>query len=198
MFHFSTQVLVPFVNYLVVLDTDGDRLLAKYYDGRSKSEQTKNETMLHKKTKMIAAKQDAEVLLLDHEVCVFRSGSECKFFIAGPSEENELILVGVLDVLFDTVSTLLRGQVDKKTMLDNLELVLLTIDEAIDHGHIMELDSAAVVSRVLMKASETSSSSHGGGGQSGQAIGDLSITQALGMARDQIFRTIANPNRDGY
>jgi hypothetical protein len=98
------------------------------------------------------------------------------------SEQNELILVGVLDVLYDTVAALLRGQVDKKTMLDNLELVLLTIDEAvrvvlalvqspschpsptclscpsqIDHGHIMELDSASVVSRVLMKASETAS-----------------------------------------
>lgn len=94
----------------------------------------------------------AEVLLLDHEVAVFRSGVECKFYIAGPVEEvrcclasfiplysltdvtfeqNELILVGVLDVLYDTVAALLRGQVDKKTMLDNLELVLLTIDEAV-------------------------------------------------------------------
>jgi hypothetical protein len=33
----------------------------------------------------------------------------------------------------------------------------------------------------------------------GQAIGDLSITQALGMARDQFMRTIAsNPRGDGY
>jgi len=97
------------------------------------------------------------VLLLDSEVAVFRSGVECKFYIAGPieevravprrgtlrarcltvalfsssSEQNELILVGVLDVLYDTVAALLRGQVDKKTMLDNLELVLLTIDEAV-------------------------------------------------------------------
>ena len=94
--------------------------------------------------------------MLDSEVAVFRSGVECKFYIAGPieevrtvprgtlrarcltvvlfcssSEQNELILVGVLDVLYDTVAALLRGQVDKKTMLDNLELVLLTIDEAV-------------------------------------------------------------------
>ena len=96
--------------------------------------------------------------MLDSEVAVFRSGVECKFYIAGPIEEvcavprratlrarcltvvlfssssieqNELILVGVLDVLYDTVAALLRGQVDKKTMLDNLELVLLTIDEAV-------------------------------------------------------------------
>lgn len=29
----------------------------------------------------------AEVLLLDNEVAVFRSGTECKFYIAGPVEE---------------------------------------------------------------------------------------------------------------
>jgi hypothetical protein len=54
------QVLIPFINYLVVLDGDGDRLLAKYYDGRTKSEQLKNEIMLHKKTKTVAAKTDGK------------------------------------------------------------------------------------------------------------------------------------------
>ena len=52
------------MNYLVVLDGDGDRLLAKYYDGRTKSEQTKNEAMLHKKTKVISAKSDGECFLV--------------------------------------------------------------------------------------------------------------------------------------
>ena len=45
--------------------------------------------------------------------------------------KNELILVAVLDAIFDTVSSLLRGSADKRTMLDNLELVLLTIDEVV-------------------------------------------------------------------
>ena len=42
----------------MILDGDGDRLLAKYYDGRSKAEQAKNEGMLYKKTKAVAAKQE--------------------------------------------------------------------------------------------------------------------------------------------
>ena len=48
------------MNYLVVLDGDGDRLFAKYYDGRSKSEQSKNELILHKKTKAVTAKTDGQ------------------------------------------------------------------------------------------------------------------------------------------
>ena len=55
------QVLIPFVNYFVVLDGDGDRLFAKYYDGRSKSEQSKNEVVLHKKTKAVTAKTDGKI-----------------------------------------------------------------------------------------------------------------------------------------
>jgi hypothetical protein len=43
---------------LVVLDAEGDRLLAKYYDGRSKGDQSKNESTLFKKTKIVAAKTE--------------------------------------------------------------------------------------------------------------------------------------------
>ena len=42
-------------------------------------------------------------------------------------------MVEILDCFFDTVYTLLKGQVDKRTMLDNLELILLSIDEAVSH-----------------------------------------------------------------
>jgi hypothetical protein len=52
------EVLIPFVNSFIVVDADGDRLLAKYYDGKMKAEQLKFETLLHKKTKAINAKID--------------------------------------------------------------------------------------------------------------------------------------------
>lgn len=48
--------------------------------------------------------------------------------------QNELILVSVLDVIYETILSLLRGQLDRRTILDNLELVLLTIDEVVCMG----------------------------------------------------------------
>ena len=48
-----SDLLVPFVNALIVLDSDGERMLAKYYDHRSKLEQSKTEQFLHKKTKSV-------------------------------------------------------------------------------------------------------------------------------------------------
>lgn len=43
-----TEVLVPFINSLIVLDLEGNRLFAKYYDGRKKAEQINNELVLFK------------------------------------------------------------------------------------------------------------------------------------------------------
>lgn len=44
------------MNSLVILDAEGSRLLAKYYDGRSKADQKTAEATLHKKSKAVAAK----------------------------------------------------------------------------------------------------------------------------------------------
>jgi len=177
--------LVPKLQSFVVLDSDGERLMSKYYDGRSKNLQSSYETTLHKKTRLVPAKAEVEVMLLDNELVVFRSGSDVKIFVSGPVEENELVLVSVLDCIYDTVNALLRGQVEATTMLDNLELVLLTIDEVLDHGHIMELEPGNIVSRVLMKSSD-------GGAQTLQ---DVSISQALGMATAQLMKSVANDGR---
>ena len=111
--------------------------------------------------------------------------------------------MGVLETIYEAISNLLKGQVDKKTMLENLELILLTMDEAIDHGHIMELESQAIVGRVLMKGSDpnqvNASSSSSSSTQQVTSVGDLSLSQALGLARDQFFKTLAGGRTsDGY
>jgi len=55
-----------------------------------------------------------------------------------------------------------------------------TSSQVLDHGHIMELEPANVVSRVLMRSSD-------GGAQTLQ---DVSISQALGMATAQLMKSV--------
>jgi len=97
----------------------------------------------------------------------------------------------------------MKGSLDKKTMLDNLELLLLTIDETLDHGYIMELDSSAVVSRVLMKGADThkesaSASSAAGSAANNNNMGDMTLAQALGFASSSFFKSWGGSGRDGY
>lgn len=53
-----SELLVPFINCLLVLDSDGDRIIAKYYNGKIKSDQLKFEAALHKKTKALTLRND--------------------------------------------------------------------------------------------------------------------------------------------
>jgi hypothetical protein len=55
-------------------------------------------------------------------------------YIIGPATENELMLNSALQVFFDAVSLLLRNQVEKRSVLENLDMVLLCLDEVIDDG----------------------------------------------------------------
>ena len=59
-------------------------------------------------------------------------------------QENELLLMAVLDCLFNTVSGILRKNVDKKSLCDNMEVIMLAMDEMIDNGMIMESDPQQV------------------------------------------------------
>lgn len=52
---------------------------------------------------------------------------------------------------WQAVSGLLRGKVEKQTILENLELILLTLDELVDDGIILEIDPLAIANRVLMR-----------------------------------------------
>lgn len=104
-------------------------------------------------------------------------------YVLGNGAENELILQSVLQALDETVGNLLKGQVSKKTLVENLDLLLLSIDEIIDDGLVLETDSMVVVSRVCMV----------GGGADGNAkdvpLSEQSFSQALQTARNQIVRS---------
>jgi len=82
-------------------------------------------------------------------------------------------------LFFDTISKLLRNQVDKRTMLENLDSVLLALDELVDDGIILEADPAILSSRASMK-----------GAESDLPITEQTLSQALQSAKEQFTRTI--------
>jgi hypothetical protein len=55
------------------------------------------------------------------------------------------MLVNVLNCLYDAISIILRKQVEKKALLDQLDVCLLAVDEICDAGIVMECDAQAVV-----------------------------------------------------
>jgi hypothetical protein len=64
-------------------------------------------------------------------------------------DENEIILVDVLNALYQALSTLMP--VERRCLMDKLDTVLLALDELVDGGVILEIEPSAIVNRVGMR-----------------------------------------------
>ncbi|XP_042700458.2 coatomer subunit zeta-2 isoform X2 [Chrysemys picta bellii] len=144
-----TRLLEPSlytVKAIFILDNDGQRLLAKYYDDTfpSTKEQKTFERSVFDKTH----KTDSEIAFLEGLTIVYKSSIDLFFYVVGSSQENELMLVAVLTCLFDSLSHMLRKNVEKRSLLDNLDGVFLVVDEIVDGGVILESDPQQVIQKV--------------------------------------------------
>ena len=172
------------VKAVVVLDNDGKRLHAKYYSSElsSKTKQEALEAKLILKRKDAGSGHlDANVILLDGTVSVFRTGTDgTTLYIVGSANENELILAAAVDGLYDALDMLLPGDaLDKRTILENYEYLFLLVDELVDGGIILEKDPKALCSRVLMKGSDGVNT----------PTAELTIGQAMGVVREQLTKS---------
>ena len=177
------DTLVPSVLAVLMLDGDGNRIISKYYRGFCKggpAEQTKFEQKLFKKTKnATTSRADADVVMLEQTVAVFRCGTDARFYVVGSASENELILNMVLDGLVDALAALLGGGLEARALLENLETVMLAVDELVDGGIILETDPSNIANRVQMRGVEGS-----------QPITEMSTSQAISSITDQLFKSM--------
>jgi len=152
------------ISAFAALDTDGNRVLAKYYkhkntpavigDGKSFStlkDQRAFEKGLWEKTK----KPGGDIILYESHLVLYKHSLDLIFYIIGPATENELMLNSALQAFFDAASLLLRNQPEKRSVLENLDMVLLCLDEVIDDGIIIETDSTTIASRVSRPRADT-------------------------------------------
>ncbi|GJT56050.1 coatomer subunit zeta-1-like protein [Tanacetum coccineum] len=90
----------------------------------------------------------AEIAMFENNIVIYKFAQDLHFFVTGGDDENELIISTVLQGFFDAVGLLLRGNVDKKEALENLDLILLCLDEIVDGGIILETDANVIAGKV--------------------------------------------------
>jgi coatomer subunit zeta len=143
------------VNAFIILDTEGNRVLAKYYrpkshpNGESKDlltlkEQKTFEKGLWGKTK----KAGGDIILYEGHLAVYKHSLDLIIYFLASPLENELMLSTALGSLTDAFSLLLRNQLEKRAVLENLDLVLLCLDETIDDGSAPHSCSFAVIADI--------------------------------------------------
>ncbi|XP_069121925.1 coatomer subunit zeta-1-like isoform X1 [Argopecten irradians] len=140
------------VKAMAILDNDGNRMLAKYYDDQfsTAKEQKQFEKNLFNKTH----RANSEIIMFEGLTCVYKSNVDLFFYVVGSSQENELILASVLNALYDAVNQILRKNVEKRALFENLDAVYLAVDEICDGGIILDADSTSIVQKVAIRTDD--------------------------------------------
>ncbi|KAJ3349747.1 Diphthamide biosynthesis protein 2 [Allomyces javanicus] len=191
------------VKALILLDvSNGSRVLAKYYNTGAPSnaatspamatgpaptatefatlkDQKAFERRLWEKTRKLLSN---EIILFDNHVVVYKGMADVMLFVVGSLEENELMLSSVLNTLYEAINlVLLKYQTEKRTIIENMDLVALAIDECIDNGIVIETDPGTIASRVSKRPSELADISFND---------PNSISGAMNKVRDSFFAGI--------
>lgn len=159
------------IKAIIVLDSDGLRLVGKYYDDQftTVKEQTDFEKMLFAKT----SKANAEIVMLENLTIVYKNNLDVFYYVVGSTDQNEIMLVSVLNCLFDSLNTTFRKNVDRKSLLEGLESVFLTVDEICMNGILLEQDPHQISQRVSMRENEV-------------PLAEQSVMDVVKSARDQL------------
>ena len=159
------------VKGILILDQEGSRVLGKYYDSTfpSTKEQIAFEKQLFSKTE----KANSEILMLDGLTILYKNNVDLYFYVIGGPHENELLLLSVLNCVFDSVSRIVRKDVERRAVFDNLGVILLAIDEICDGGIILESNADEVASRVALRNEDV-------------PIGEQTVEQVIIAAKEQI------------
>ncbi|KAE9452464.1 hypothetical protein C3L33_15635, partial [Rhododendron williamsianum] len=171
----------PKVKNILLLDSEGKRVAVKYYsdDWPTNSARETFEKAVFTKTQKTNARTEAEITMLESNIVVYKFVQDLHFFVTGGEDENEVILANVLQGFFDAVGLLLRGNVEKKEALENLDLILLCIDEIIDGGIVLETDANLIAGKVATHSLD-----------SGAPLSEQTISQALATAREHLTRSL--------
>ncbi|KAI3442309.1 Coatomer subunit zeta [Psidium guajava] len=175
--------LCPSVKNVLLLDSEGNRVAAKYYcdDWPTNSAKEAFEKAVFTKTQKTNARTEAEIAMIENNVVIYKFVQSLHFFVTGGEDENELILATVLQGFCDAVGLLLRGQVDKGEALENLDLILMCLDEIVDGGIILETDPNVIAGKVASQSVDA-----------GGPLSEQTISQALATAREHLTRSLLN------
>ncbi|KAI9591034.1 Longin-like domain-containing protein [Syncephalis fuscata] len=139
------------VKAVLILDAEGNRLMAKYYPHASEFAAVKDQRAFEKSLFDKTRRTNAEITLLDGHVVCYRSVVDVYVYLVGSADENELILSTTLNAYVDALDSLLRHQMDKRSIQSYYDMVVLALDECIDDGIILEVDEELIVSRVTKR-----------------------------------------------
>lgn len=146
------------IQAVLVMNSSGGLIFGKYFSGPSTPAASKKlaapeaqrelEASLFDATKQTSSTNFDMVQVKDHNV-VFVSKEDLIFYVVGDVSENPMVLFMALQTLTGTLSEFQDLQIlDARQLEDKYELLVLTVDEMIDDGILLETNSMAIAESV--------------------------------------------------
>jgi hypothetical protein len=144
---------------LLILDSEGNRLYARYHTtpgekagGAHDEEEAplaslKQQRAFEKSLFDKTYKVQQDILLFQSQLVVYKQLADVVIYLVGGLDENEIVLFDTLEGFKDALEKLLKFQVDKKTVIENYDLVAIAADETLDNGIILETESSVIAGR---------------------------------------------------
>ena len=157
--------MVGNVKGVIVLDDEGRRIIAKYYNQemnvgiQTNPQQKAFEKQLFTKSNKQDGGSSAKLNMYENDimnvedyVAVFRCYTDMTIYVLGDGKsDNELVLASILDTIHECFDQVFKHQIERKSLINNMTGVILVIDELIDQGIVMQLDSATILTRINSK-----------------------------------------------
>lgn len=158
------------VEAVVILDEGGERVFAKYYTGEDAPESAKAlasvekqrllersiQTALHSTQRSFRSSGEGDIMLVDGHAVLFQTGEDITFIVIANESENELVLLSVLRALVEALRLELNTtELDMLQLLERYDALLLTVDELLDEGIVLETNAVTIAGEVEPFLAET-------------------------------------------
>lgn len=156
----TSNVSLYSIDAIIILDNQQNRIFTKYYKAPHEApendlitnikKQKQFEKDLFKKTH----KQNTDIILFENHTVVYKEYADTIVYVIGGLNESEILLYNVLQGLTGAFEIILSSQLDKRSMLESYDMLVLAIDETVDDGIILETDASAIAARVTNPPTE--------------------------------------------
>jgi len=195
------EAQVADVKGVIVLDNEGNRIIAKYYnnnqhnmEGNQQQKQFERQLFL-KSNKNNSSKlnlYECDILNIENYVAIFKCYVDMSIYVLGERNDNELALSQVLETIHDCFDRVFKHNIERKSLINNMTAVILVIDELIDGGIVMASDAQTVLSRINLKVgSHTAAKPTEEATDPAQAAGGGMFASVFASARSQLAKTLA-------
>ena len=142
-FHDLTRIKCIFL-----YSQSGTRITAQYYDNTIPEDKRASfENAIHSRA---SSDFDSQVMQHDDYIVVFRKVDDVCLYVVSDLKANELLLDEIIDTIFTALSLIFK-KTSADSLIQQIDLLYLLLDETIEQGFVFEGDPEVVAARVLLK-----------------------------------------------